>query len=75
MPPDIEVHRDLGRHDAEIGNLKKEVHAMREDLSEIKQMLSEAKGGWRVLMAVSGLAATVASGFTWFVFKVLGLLK
>jgi len=73
--PEVEVHRDLGRHDAEIDNLKAEVHAMRKDLSEIKAMLSEAKGGWRVLMAVSGLAAAVASGITWTVFKVLGLLK
>lgn len=73
--PDENLHRDLGRHDAEISNLKAEVHAMRVDLSEIKQMLSEAKGGWRVLMAVSGLAATISSGITWFIFKVLGLLK
>lgn len=73
--PDIEVHRDLGRHDAEIDHLKAEVHAMRMDLSEIKSMLSEAKGGWRVLMAVSGFAATVASAVTWLVFKILGVLR
>jgi hypothetical protein len=69
------IHRDLGKHDAEIENLKQEVHLMRGDLSEIKEMLNEAKGGWRVLMAVSGFAAAVASGITWVVFKVLGLLK
>jgi hypothetical protein len=73
--PDLDVYRDLGAHDAEIENLKREVHAMRGDLSEIKAMLSEAKGGWRMLMAVSGLAATVSSGATWFVFKVMGMIR
>jgi hypothetical protein len=71
--PDTEVHRDLGRHDAEIDNLKNEVHAMREDLSEIKKMLSEAQGGWKVMMAVSGLIAAVASGLTWLGLKLMGL--
>lgn len=75
MVQNVEVHRDLGRHDAEIENLKIEVHAMRVDLSEIKQMLSEATGGWRMLMAVSGLAAALASGLTWLVFKLLGLFR
>lgn len=73
--PHIGVHRDLGRHDAEIENLKTEVHAMRVDLSEIKNMLSEATGGWKMLMAVSGLAAALASGITWFIFKIMGLFK
>lgn len=73
--PDSEIHRDLGKHGAEIENLKAEVHAMRVDLSEIKQILSEAKGGWRVMMAVSGMAATVASGITWLALKLMGLLK
>jgi len=71
--PDTEVHRDLGRHDAEIENLKDEVHAMRGDLSEIKQILSEAKGGWKVMMAVSGFVATAASVMTWIGMKVMGL--
>lgn len=75
MPADNEMHRDLGRHDAEIEYLKREVHGMREDLSEIKAILSEAKGGWKTLMAVSGFAAAISSTVTWLVFKILGLLR
>lgn len=56
-----DVQRDIGRHDEAIENLKVEVHAMREDVSEIKTMLAEAKGGYKALMAVAGLSATLGA--------------
>ncbi len=73
--PDVEVHRDLGRHDAEISNIKEDLHTVKNDVSEIKQMLAEAKGGWRMLMAVGGLAAAVSSAITGMIIKVTGWVK
>lgn len=56
------IHHDLGRHDAQIEQLKQDMHAMKQDVHEIKMILSEAKGGWKTLMMVGGIAAAVGAG-------------
>lgn len=86
-----EFHRDIGRHDAQIEALERDVKRMREEMHEMRtQMveahqdfakelkainatLSEARGGWKTLMLVGGVSATigaatykVASLFQWF---------
>lgn len=65
-----EVHRDLGKHDAQIEALNREVKHLHEDmgrvmqqLTEIQQTLSEAKGGWKTLMWVAGFSAAVGGAF------------
>ena len=35
------------------------------DMGAIKLQLAEAKGGWKLLMALGGGAATLGSGLTW----------
>lgn len=73
-----DVHRDIGRHEAEISAVRREIEGlrvenrdlwqsmqalrsesreMREDLHAIREVLSEAKGGWKMLMAVGGFSA------------------
>ncbi len=63
-----ELHRDLGRHDEAIETLKSEVTALRADIAEIKELLSQTKGGVRTLIAVGSIAgaigAAIAKGFT-----------
>lgn len=51
-----EIQRDLGRHDVEIDHIKRDLDEVRQDVHEIKMMLAEARGGWKTLMAVAGLA-------------------
>lgn len=64
--------RDLGRHDAQIEALERDVkymreemHAMRTEFSEqlkaINTTLSEARGGWKTLMLVGGISATIGA--------------
>lgn len=36
-------------------------------LDEVKRMLDQASGGWRVLMMVGGMAATVGGVISWVV--------
>ena len=71
-----EIHRDLGKHDAQIEALKLQVNRMYDDMQQmmgqlttIQQTLSEAKGGWKTLMWVGGLSAVlggvVAKVITW----------
>lgn len=72
----VELHRELGEHDAKIENLEKEVHLLRQDvarifekLDDINLTLSSAKGGWKTLLliggAISGLVAFFNTIFHW----------
>lgn len=63
----MDVQRDLGAHAEAIETLKNEVHALRGDIAEIKQILATNKGGMRALIAVGGIAATVTAGILEFV--------
>jgi prefoldin subunit 5 len=61
-----EIARDLGKHDAQIDALNARVDLLHQDLvkmmeklSSIENTLSEAKGGWRTLMFVSGMSAAI----------------
>lgn len=58
---DENLHRDIGKHDAQIEALQDHVDQLHADmrlvlseLQSIKTTLAEAKGGWRVLMWVGG---------------------
>jgi hypothetical protein len=70
MPLGEEMHRDIGRHDAEIEALQREIKELRMEVREISRMLSEARGGWRSLMLIGGVASAIGAGFT----KLLGYI-
>lgn len=65
----MEQARELATHAAEIKHLQSDMDKMVEDMEEIKKAiieinrtLSEAKGGWKVLMLVGGAAGTLGAG-------------
>lgn len=65
------IHHDLGRHDAQIEALQEQVKQLHADmqtmnatLNQISATLSEAKGGWKTLMLVGGIAAAVGATFS-----------
>jgi hypothetical protein len=60
----VPIDRDIGRHDAQIEALQSEVVLIRKDLDEIKRLLNESRGGWKVMMAVAGLSGAVGAGGT-----------
>ena len=60
------IQRDLGRHDAQIENLEKDILDMRKEINRLMEkidnmnlILEQAKGGWKVLMMVGGLSAVI----------------
>lgn len=64
--------RELATHASEIRHLQSDMDKMVQDMEEIKKALSridttlsEAKGGWKMLLAVGGAAGVVGSGITW----------
>lgn len=70
----MEQARELATHASEIRHLQNDMDKMVDDMEEIKKAiieinktLSEAKGGWKMLLAVGGAAGVVGSGITWLV--------
>jgi hypothetical protein len=59
--------RDIGRHDEAIGALKEDVAQLRTDVAAIKDLLSEARGGWKSLMWVAGFASAAGAVLVWVV--------
>jgi hypothetical protein len=35
------------------------------DMTAVRLQLAEAKGGWRLLMAIGGASASIGGGITW----------
>ena len=52
------VDRDLGEHSARLANLERNVAAIHDDLTEVRDMMVAAKGGWKAIAIVSGIAGT-----------------
>ena len=70
------VHREIGRHDAQIEALQAQLAMHHDDMkrmnvtiSAIQATLSEARGGWRTLMYIGGASAAAgavaAKLFSW----------
>lgn len=66
-----DLSRDLGRHDADIDTLKKDMGDVKTSLARIEATLHETKGGVRTLLAVGGIAGAVGAGIV----KFFGTLK
>lgn len=56
-----EMQRDLGRHEAEIESLQSDMRDLKKDVKLILSTLSEARGGWRTLLLVGGVAGAVGA--------------
>lgn len=64
-----DVAHDMGKHEAQIDSLEREVSALRNDVREIREILDRAAGGWRVIMAASGASATAGAVASWLASK------
>jgi hypothetical protein len=69
---EITVIRELATHTADIKHIQTDMDKMVKDIEEIKDALrdisitlSEAKGGWKLLLMVGGLGASVATVVAW----------
>lgn len=74
MPESIETARELATHAADIRHLQEDmdklvesVAAMQKSLAEINTTLSEAKGGWKVLMMIGGAGGALGAVVTQFI--------
>jgi hypothetical protein len=72
--PSMQTVRELATHTADIKHIQADMDKMVKDIEEIKdalreicKTLSEAKGGWKMFLAVGGAGAAVATLVTWFI--------
>ena len=67
----MESAREFGRLEAQVEDLKKDMAETQRDVKEILEVINQAKGSWKVMMAVAGLSAFVSGlvvkffPFTW----------
>lgn len=54
-----EYERELGEMSAKIHHLEATVTTMSQDLRDIRDTLLQARGGWKTVMMVAGISATV----------------
>lgn len=53
--------REMGEHDARLKALEQQVTELRADVKSILSVLSEARGGWKTLMLVGGIAGMMGA--------------
>lgn len=66
----IVSERELGEHSARLNAIEDDLKDIKSHLREIASVLSEAKGGWKTLIAVGGFAGALGAGAT----KLIGVL-
>ena len=71
---DENLIREIATHGAEIKHIQDDLDAIaaemkevRKALTQINTTLSEARGGWKVLMMIGGAGGAVGSIVTWIV--------
>lgn len=55
---------ELGELQAEVRNVKDDVAEMRLDIKDILDTLAQAKGGWKTLLLVAGVAGVAGAILT-----------
>lgn len=57
----MSIEREVGALEARMGTVEQEVHAIRNDVREIRDALVTARGGWRTLTLVIGFSASLGA--------------
>jgi chromosome condensin MukBEF ATPase and DNA-binding subunit MukB len=58
------IERDVGVLEARMQMVEQEIHAMRQDLREIRDALVTARGGWKTLTLVIGLSISLGAALS-----------
>lgn len=67
-----DIQRQLGANQQAIDTLTGEVHLLRTQVAALTSMISEAKGGWSVLMSIGGVGALIGGAVATGVQRLLG---
>lgn len=62
--------REYGRMEAQVEQLTKDVHALKEAVENMRDIMQQARGGWMLMLMLSGLAGTVGAAIAWVVTQI-----
>lgn len=62
MTTDMIDRRDYGRLEAEVAQLVKAVATLQKDVATMREMMQEARGGWKAIAFVGGISSTLTGG-------------
>lgn len=62
----------LGEHDARLDGLEDRLGSMEKKLDQALGILNQAQGGWKILVAVGGLASAIGAAGGWFIHFLFG---
>lgn len=65
--PNYIDRRDYGRLEADVDHLKATVDQMKEDIRAMRDLMEQARGGWRTLALIGGLMSTFGGLVGWIV--------
>ena len=68
------IERELGNLQARMKAVEHKLQAVRSDIREIRDAVTSARGGWRLLIVTIGLAATLGAAFE-HALRVLSIIK
>jgi len=67
----IAIGRELATHASDIAHLQRDMDKLSADMAEVKRCLvsinttlSEARGGWKIMMMVAGVSGTIGAALT-----------
>lgn len=62
-----EVQFSLGQHEARLDSIEKNMGEMREDVKQILDYISRARGSWKTLVAIGTAATALSEGVHFFI--------
>lgn len=69
------MERELGAHAEAIASLKRDVVALRSQMSEVLAILHAAQGGWRTIVAIGTAGGLVGAVLTAIAGKLVHLVR
>jgi hypothetical protein len=59
--------RDYGRLEADVEHLKKSVDSLQDDVRAMRDMMEQARGGWKTLAMIGGLVSAASTFMGWII--------
>lgn len=71
MDDNSQLHRDLGRMEQKLADSERRLAAVEGMVFDVHKIVTEARGGWRALLAIGAIAGAVGAG----IIKIIAFLK
>ena len=65
MADDHIDRRDYGKLEAQVAQLTMDVHELKQTVVQMRDMMQQARGGWRTIMLFSGVAGSIGALAAW----------